>query len=86
MLAVGHPSSMLTKTSKARFGVILTNNLSRDPYGIFFLAYDSRMHCVSLIRNFKLKMYIFESRITVCLCYRKNHNNVLFFSVMGTRH
>lgn len=45
----------------------------------FFLAYDSRMHCVSLIRNFKLKMYIFESRITVCLCYRKNHNNVLFF-------
>lgn len=53
----------------------------------FFLAYDSRMHCVSLIRNFKLKMYIFESRITVCLCYRKNHNNVLFFfSVMGTRH
>lgn len=35
MLAVGHPSSMLTKTSKARFGVILTNNLSRDPYGIF---------------------------------------------------
>ena len=45
----------------------------------FFLAYDSRMHWVSLIRNFKLKMYIFESRITVCLCYRKNHNNVLFF-------
>lgn len=44
----------------------------------FFLAYDSRMHCVSLIRNFKLKMYIFESRIAVCLCYRKNQKKIFF--------
>lgn len=46
----------------------------------FFLAYDSRMHCVSLIRNFKLKMYIFESRIAVCLCYRKNKKKNFFRS------
>lgn len=46
----------------------------------FFLAYDSRMHCVSLIRNFKLKMYIFESRIAVCLCYRKNKKKIFFRS------
>lgn len=46
----------------------------------FFLAYDSRMHCVSLIRNFKLKMYIFESRIAVCLCYRKNQKKIFFRS------
>lgn len=46
----------------------------------FFLAYDSRMHCVSLIRNFKLKMYIFESRIAVCLCYRKNPKKIFFRS------
>lgn len=46
----------------------------------FFLAYDSRMHCVSLIRNFKLKMYIFESRIAVCLCYRKNQSINFFRS------
>lgn len=46
----------------------------------FFLAYNSRMHCVSLIRNFKLKMYIFESRIAVCLCYRKNKKKKFFRS------
>lgn len=45
----------------------------------FFLAYDSRMHCVSLIRNFKLKMYIFESRITVCCVIGKITITFFFF-------